>query len=339
MNLRSTRKLLALTTGTLLTWLMLSLPAAAADLTIRLAWYMPPNTATALQGKALAKNIEELSHGKIKVQTYPAGSLLNASNLGSGVANNTVNMGIGAMHWWANQEPALEWDTIPFLISDAGDLLQALHGPLGQEVNKILGKHNVEVVGWGFYGYAKSFINNQHPIKLPKDIKDLKLRSEGTLSADFIKAQGGIPVAIDSAEVYTAIQRGTLDGGLSGLSSIVSRKWFEVGKYLTAIHYVPLVYPVQVNRNWWNGLTKQQQEVIRKAAASAEQANLAEIEKEFTDDIALAKKAGDHVYQPTDAELKIWEKAMKPLAIKNYLKQSGQQGKDILNAVKHSIND
>src|SRR5690242_14307192 len=90
--------------------LSVAAPASAQKLTIRFAWYMPPHTATANQGEAIAKNIEKMSNGEIKVETYPSGSLLKEFGMAQGIANNTVNMGIMAIHWWANQEPALEFD-------------------------------------------------------------------------------------------------------------------------------------------------------------------------------------------------------------------------------------
>lgn len=305
--------------------------AQAADLTIRFAWYMPPGTAVNHQSEAIAKKIESLSDGKIKVNTYPSGSLLNASDLGHGVANNTANMAVGGMHWWSSQAPVLEWDTIPFLVTDASDLLKKLHGPLGDTVNKVLNRFNTEVIGWSFYGYAKSYINDKHPVKVPSDLKGLKLRSEGRLSSIFLKSVGAVPMAMDSSEVYTALQRGTLNGATSGLSSFVSRKWYEVGKYVTAIHYVPLVYPVQVNKSWWEGLSQSQRDIIKKAVASTEGDAVAQINKEFKDDIALLKKHGNEVIQPQGDALATWKKATRELAIKNYLKQAGDTGKKILD--------
>ncbi len=306
-------------------------PATAQTLTIRFAWYMPPHTATANQGEAIAKNIEKLSKGSIKVETYPSGSLLKESTMAQGIANNTVNMGIMAIHWWSNQEPALEFDTIPFLMMDAGKVLPALHGQVGKDINTILNKHNVEVAGWGFYGYAESYVNTKHPIKVPSDLKGLKMRSEGKLNAIFLKSQGAIPVAVDSAEVYTALQRGTLDGAVSGLSSIVARKWYEVGKYITAIHYVPLIYPVQVNAKWWHGLTDEQRSVISKAIAQTEKTNVAEIEKLFNEEIDTAKKRGDEIYRPSEADLKTWKAATESMAKKDYLKQAGATGQKLLD--------
>ena len=319
---------------------LMALPVvSSAATTVRFAWYMPPHTATAMQGNEIAHNIEKMSNGQIKVNTYPSGSLLNESNMAQGIQNNTVNMGILGMHWWSNQEPALDWDTIPFLANDAGQLLKALHGQVGKDVNNILNKHNVEIIGWGFYGYAESYVNTKHPIKVPSDLKGLKMRSEGKLSAQFLKSQGATPVAMDSSEVYTALQRGTLDGAVSGMSSIVSRKWYEVGKYITAIHYVPLVYPVQANLKWWQGLSQHQRDIIHKAIAKTEQDNVAEIEKEFKRDIATAQKQGDHVYRPSKQELAQWKQEAQPMAKKAYLQQAGAKGKKLLHDVSQAMGD
>jgi TRAP-type C4-dicarboxylate transport system substrate-binding protein len=312
-------------------------PAMAQDLTVRFAWYMPPHTATADQGNAVARNIESLSHGKIKVETYPSGSLLKESNLAEGLTNNTVNLGITAMHWWSKQEPSLEWDTIPFLVDDAGALLKALHGELGEVVNKTLNKHNVQIIGWGFYGYAESYVNIKHPIKVPADLKGLKMRAEGKLSALFLRSQGATPVAVDSSEVYTALQRGSLQGAVSGLSSIVSRKWYEVGKYITAIHYVPLVYPVQGNLEWWRSLTPEQREIISKAVAETEKSAVAAIEHEFERDIKIARQRGDHVYRPTHADLAKWKEVAGTMARKDYLAESGAAGEQIIAAVSKAL--
>ena len=116
-------------------------------------------------------------------------------------------------------------------------------------------------------------------------------------------------------------------------------KWYEVGKYITAIHYVPLVYPVQANLKWWQGLTKDQRDIISKAAAKSEKMAVADIEKEFKDDITIASKNGDQVYEPSMAQLKQWQAAAAPLAQKNYLAQTGATGQQILDDVNAAMSN
>ena len=314
----------------------LAQPASAADLTIRFAWTIPPHTATGDQAEAIAKNIEAMSHGKIAVQTYPAGSLVNQSTMGQALSNNTVNMGILGVHWWSSREPALDWDSIPFLVSEPRKLMPAFHGQLGDDMNAVLAKHGVTLIGWGFYGYSISYTNVKHPIRVPADLEGLKMRSDGRLNGVFMKEQGAIPVAVDSSEVYTALQRGTLDGAASGLASFVSRKWMEVCKYVTPIHYSPSVYPVQANAAWWKGLTQEQRDIISKAIEATEEPNLKEIEDAFQNDMAVLEKAGLELYRPNADELNLWH-AAEASATETYLKSAGPTGQKMLDQVKAAM--
>src|SRR3546814_11908189 len=87
----SVRNLLLL--STLSAASLLGTTALASDLTVRLAWHMPPHTATDTQGVAIAKQIKALSPGKLDVHTYPAGSLPKESNIAKGMGHTTAKVG------------------------------------------------------------------------------------------------------------------------------------------------------------------------------------------------------------------------------------------------------
>ncbi len=100
---------------------------------------------------------------------------------------------------------------------------------------------------------------------------------------------------------------------------------------------MPLVYPVQVNLTWWKGLTDDQRKVISKAVADTEQAAVTAIEKEYKDDIDIAKKAGDTIYNPTDSELAEWKKATYDMSVKTYLSQAGDDGKTLVSDINDAM--
>ncbi|MCC7080470.1 MAG: TRAP transporter substrate-binding protein DctP [Burkholderiales bacterium] len=306
--------------------------AAEPTLTIKMAWYIPPGTAVDKQGNAIAKKIEEMSHGSIKVLTYPGGSLLKETNMARGLQDNVVQMGILGVHWWANQEPSTSFDNIPFLARNSENLLDALHGKVGEDIKAILGKHGVTVAGWGFYGYTGAYINVKHPVIHPEDFNGLRMRSNGPLPAAFLKHFGAVPTTIDSSEVYTALQRGTLEGAASGMSTFVSRKWIEVGKYITALKSTISVYPTQVNAAWWNGLKPEQRKIIADAVASTERDNAKAIEDEWQNDVQIARSRGLKVFVPQGDALKEWESKSHFLQAE-YLKTAGEQGQKILRDI------
>lgn len=309
--------------------------AAKSSLDVRFSWYLPDSSSTGKEGFDVAKRIQDLSKGSIKVRTYPAGSLLQEYQSAEGVQNNTVNLVILGMHWWGGKVPAMEWDTVPFAVKDVDVLLKAFHGPLGDYLNELMKPHGVKFVGWSFYGYAFDYINTQHPIKLPKDFKGLRMRSQGTLSAMFLKQQGATTVGMDSGEVYTSLQRGAIDGASSGLSDFLSRKWYEVAKYITAIKYVPIVYPIMANLKWWEGLSEEQRHIMNEAMVAAEADNLKNITDEYTGVIATTKKHGNEVYEPNEQELEIWKEAYHPL-LSEYLRIAGKEGRHVIELLQQA---
>jgi TRAP-type C4-dicarboxylate transport system substrate-binding protein len=311
------------------------MPALAADLDVRFSWYLPNTSSTGKEGFNVAKRIEKLSKGDINVKTYPSGSLLQQYETAEGVQNNTVNLAILGMHWWGGKVPALEWDTVPFLANDVDALMEAFHGPLGEYINKLLEPHGVKFVGWSLYGYAFDYINTKHPVKIPKDFNGLRMRSQGTLSSLFLKQQGATTVGMDSGEVYTSLQRGAIDGAGSGVSDFVSRKWQEVANHVTAIKYVPIVYPIIANLNWWNGLTGEQRSIITQAMRDAEADNLKDIDDEYTNAVAAMKENGNEVYEPKGEEIEVWKKGYSPL-LDEYLRMSGEEGKHIIELLQEA---
>lgn len=307
----------------------------AAELDIRFSWYLPNSSSTGKEGFDVAKRIEQLSKDSIKVKTYPAGSLLQEYQSAEGVQNNTANMVILGMHWWGGKVPAMEWDTVPFLVNDFNKLMKAFHGPLGEYLNELMKPFGVKFIGWSYYGYSFDYINTKHPIKLPKNFNGLRMRSEGTLSAKFLKQQGATTVGMDSGEVYTSLQRGAIDGAASGLSDFLSRKWYEVAKYITAIKYVSTVYPITANLKWWESLTEDQRHIITEAIKAAEADNIRNINNEYTRVIEITKKHGNNVYEPNAKELTVWKKAYRPL-LDEYLRISGEEGKHVVKLLQQA---
>jgi len=142
-----------------------------------------------------------------------------------------------------------------------------------------------------------------------------------------------------SSEIYTALQRGTIDGAISGLGSIVARKWYEAAKYVTAMKSGITLYPIYANLKWWNGLSADQRQVISKAVDSTEQMNIKAVKDEYSSDLAAVRKAGDTLTIIQGNTKDEWIKADAPLK-DVFLKMAGSEGKmflqDIANAAGSS---
>ncbi len=103
-------------------------------------------------------------------------------------------------------------------------------------------------------------------IKLPEDVRGLKLRVPNAPTAAAVDALGGSGVILAASELYLGIQRGTVDGCFGTTSSISEgQKMYEVANYWTRMVISVPRYGVLVNLNVWNSLAPQQQQVLIQA--------------------------------------------------------------------------
>jgi C4-dicarboxylate-binding protein DctP len=145
------------------------------------------------------------------------------------------------------------------------------------------------------------------------------------------KLFGGSPVLMSGGEAFDAMQRKTVDGSETTLSSVYDRKYYEVQKFLTVFMDYPSYHTWIVNQKWLNELPKDQQEIIWQAALEAQdwdRKELAGREKEYIQ--KLEKLMTVHIQ--TEAEAEEWQKACQPIA-DEWLKKTGAQGKKLLDLI------
>jgi TRAP-type C4-dicarboxylate transport system substrate-binding protein len=314
-------------------------PAAAADsATIRIAYNLPKDHATGLYFETLAKEIQKRTAGsslKLRVQTFPNGQLYNDTQLPDAVGTGGVEIGQMNIGFMAgpDAEPLRIWG-LPFLYNSWEALWATEDNPVFKEAfNQQFGKFDMHMLGWVQYGTVEFYASK--PIRLPADMKGLRMRAFGVDTSVLIRDLGGSPVSLSSQEMYQAVQRGTIDGFITGPTSVYSRKLYEVAKYGTTIGINYLSFMATANLKWWNGLPADTREAI--TAASAEAQNVARQRAQDDDKKAKEqlKQKGVTASEVTPSERQQWVDAAKGL-YENYRSKAGPQGAELLKIVEES---
>lgn len=136
--------------------------------------------------------------------------------------------------------------------------------------NKELERLGIKLVAT--YPFSGQMLFCRKPIASLADLKGMKVRINGPSSGDLVKALGGQPVSLAFGEVYTALERGTVDCGITGSGSGNSVKWPEVTTHLFAM---PLSWSTSgyfVNLAWWNKLEPSVRAEFEKTFAAIEDA-------------------------------------------------------------------
>jgi len=138
---------------------------------------------------------------------------------------------------------------------------------------------------------------------------------------------------MDSGELYLALQTGTIDGTTRPLLTGVGRKLNETAKYLTLASFSPWGNILIVNRDKWNKLPADVQEMMRQAGREWEEQESV-MSKEYVK-TAVKKLTDGGMIATTmpSAELAKFRKAMAPV-YKWWLEKEVPDGQKYLDFVE-----
>lgn len=229
----------------------------------------PPSHHISKAIHVFADKVVELSGGQLKVNVADSGSLYNDSQILEAVQDGLVEVGLVGTYKWGGMVPAADVFDLPFLFVDLSSPEKFLNAGAADILDAEFNKKGVKNLFWVDYGFIQMW-NNEHPLHSPKDFEGLTMRSYSAGDSITLKALGAAPTLISSAEMYMAIQNGTVKGATTGMPAAVSRKIYEVCKYLTIANYSTAQFSVQANLDWWNGLDADSQKAILEAGKAAE---------------------------------------------------------------------
>jgi TRAP-type C4-dicarboxylate transport system substrate-binding protein len=122
------------------------------------------------------------------------------------------------------------------------------------------------------YPFSGQMLFCRKPIASLADLKGLKVRTNGPSAADLVKALGAQPVSLAFGEVYTALERGTVDCGITGAGSGNGVKWPEVTTHLFTMPLSWSTSGYYVNLAWWNKLEPAVRAAFEKTFAEIQEA-------------------------------------------------------------------
>jgi len=254
---------------------------AAKKFNWKLVTTWPPNFPIFQDGvKRFAKDVKRMSNNQLNIQVFAGGELIPALQTFDAVSQGTVEMGHGAAYYWAGKIPAAQFFTaVPFGMNAQGmnawfygggglELWHEVYAP-HKLVPFPMGNTGVQMGGW-----FRKQINSL------ADLKGLKMRIPG-LGGKVMARAGVNPVLMAGGEIYTALERGTID----------ATEWvgpyhdLRLGLYRAAKYYY---YPgwhepgpaleLIINKKAWEELPQDLQLIVQTAAAASNLQMLSEFE-------------------------------------------------------------
>lgn len=212
--------------------------------------------------------------------------------------------------------PVLNMTFIPFSIPNLEVAWKVLDSPYGHSLMKNMEKKTglrlMEMTcDGGFRTFTSKFL-----MRKPADAKGRKIRiPESKALTEMIKSMGGIPVVVPWPETYTSLQTGLAEAQESPTPGAAEIKLWEIQKYLILTDHVYHAHGFFINNAWFEKLTKDQQEVVKKASRFLKITNYGINMKIITEAVDLFRKNGTEVIVLTPEEKEAFRKVtQKPVA-------------------------
>jgi len=291
-------------------------PAMAAGPVILRAGASDPEgtTAPALSIGKLCELATKMSNGELNVQPFYQ-SLGVEQQLAAAIKSGSVDIGYTATSNLARLTDAFLQFDLPFLFRNDRDFIDVLENhPAGKKAvaqfEKDLGVRML-VITSHTYDAEISGTNLQtrnKPVKVPADIKGLKIRTASTpVEIALMKAYGANPTPVDWAQLYSAVQQGVVDGNAATpISPYAAIKLYEVTKYYVAVSFRMNLLPIYINQKKFDSLTPSQQKALLDAAAQVKPLAGQWARERVKASIDLIQKAGTQIYHPTKDEMAQW---------------------------------
>jgi TRAP-type C4-dicarboxylate transport system substrate-binding protein len=141
-----------------------------------------------------------------------------------------------------------------------------------------------------------------------EDMQGLKVRTmENSNHMTLWNSLGTNATPMSGAELFTALQQGTVDGQENPVSTILNGKIYEVNNYLIDTRHIISVSAWLVNPSWYDALTDDQKAIFDEAIAECISLATEENASEEEENIKTLEENGMTVVEPDDA----WYTAMK----------------------------
>lgn len=286
--------------------LVLAGPSQAEELWRMYHHQSAPQFTTSLGATKLGKLIEEATGGDVKVQVHMAGTLQIAStDITAAVAQNLVQVGDDL--FYTGNVPIGALLRLPFLLQSDEDFTKAA-AILQPYVDAEFRKQGVVVLAG--YAYPLQYLWGREKLSSLKDLDGAKIRVSSQEQAEFVRRMGASPITMSATEVPSALDRGVVDGLVTG--SVGGDLWSDLlgSGFLMGISFNNAY--IIMNAGVFDGLSPDMQAKIRGAAEEAAAWNHNTMRDDDIKllDTELATRMD--MFKPTAEEMKFAAETMLP---------------------------
>ena len=252
-----------------------SVLAAPAMAQTKLKWAHVYETSEAFHTESVwaAQEFAKRTNNKYQIEVFPASQLGKETDINQGLSLGSVEIIISGSSFAARSFAPIGVTYYPFTFRDADHLLAYTKSDIYRELNKGYEDRTGHVITATTY-YGVRHTTSNRPFKTCAEMRGLKIRVPDVPAyLAMPRSCGANTTPIAFAEVYLALQNGTVEAQENPLTTIEAKKFYEVQKHIVLTGHIVDHLNTIVAKGTWAKFTPDEQriftEVSQEAAARA----------------------------------------------------------------------
>ncbi|CEL29881.1 MULTISPECIES: TRAP transporter substrate-binding protein [Pseudomonas] len=251
--------------------LAFTLSSAAHALEIKFADIHPAGYPTVVAEKSMGDALTKETNGDLTFKYFPGGVLGSEKEVIEQAQVGAIQMTRVSLGIVGPVVPDVNVFNMPFIFRDQAHMRAVIDGEVGDAILDKISNSEFGLVALAWMDGGTRNIYTKKPVRKLEDLKGMKIRVQGNpMFIDTINAMGGNGIAMDTGEIFSALQTGVIDGAENNPPTLLEHNHFQNAKYYSLTGHLILPEPIVMSKITWEKLTPDQQVLVKKAAKAAQ---------------------------------------------------------------------
>lgn len=298
---------------------------------LRHASFIPANSIHDQIMVEFSKLVEERTNGRVKVENFPGGTLLQVNNMYEGVLQGTADLGFGQPSVEPGRFPMLTFFDMPLGFPNTQVTSAIMRDILNEFDHEFLKDFKVITV----FSTTPGYIMTKKRVQNLNDLKGLEIRAPGPY-VPVLQALGAVAIGMPMSEVPQALQMGIVNGIFSTREVLKEFKFGDIVKYVVDYPFNSSIGASLMSKKVWDKLPPDVQKVIEEVGLELSKKAPVMLDSNATEamDWSITNQ-GVQMIKLSDEEKAKWDALLKPLvdAKVTELETKGLPGKELYKKV------
>ena len=249
----------------------LTLSSAAQALEIKFADIHPAGYPTVVAEESMGKALTKETNGDLTFKYFPGGVLGSEKEVIEQAQVGAIQMTRVSLGIVGPVVPDVNVFNMPFIFRDQAHMRAVIDGEVGDAILDRITNSEFGLVALAWMDGGTRNIYTKKPVRKLEDLKGMKIRVQGNpMFIETINAMGGNGIAMDTGEIFSALQTGVIDGAENNPPTLLEHNHFQNAKFYSLTGHLILPEPIVMSKITWEKLTPDQQTLVKKAAKAAQ---------------------------------------------------------------------